>query len=240
MGQIKIGTLKNPPSGVESTSGGGTPLYVVGEILDTELYKDITSVSNWVSMYRFFGKDYKWMRARLIEMGNVDDTTWNTFSESDKKILCQYKATNDFYNRARTVLTDEEMNQYMGDFDINSINCRKIRYGYAKTLLLNNVSQLDAFLINNILKSDGLESDYINNGLEGIDEGDPLEGLFSFIEGRTVESYGGPTTDAFGNPLGKYGTTGVASRSLTMLTNSPYTQSTLVTSIMQCLRNGNY
>lgn len=238
---IKLGILKNSNNQCVDENASTDPYFIATNNLDLTKYDDITSARNWELHHHVFGKDYKWFRSRLQDIGSVDDATWNSIPEAEKKIICKYKATAPF-SRVRATLTNEELNSYMRAFDENSRKCREIRFGFAKTLLINNISQLDQYMILTVINNDKLDSNYIGQGVEGIygANPDPIEALFNFILGSTVADYGGPTTDALGQPLGKYATNGIAKRNITMLANSPYTQATLVTTMMDCLENGNY
>lgn len=238
---MRLGRLKSD-SKICVNEGFLTDPYLVSvDVIDTSKYDDITSAENWEIHHSSFGKDYKWFRSRLQEIGMVDDTTWTSLSTIERKIICKHKSTSPF-SRVRSILTNDELNSSMRLFDENSKKAREIRFGFAKTLLINNISQIDQYMILSIINNDKLDSNYISQGIEGIYgiNPDPIEALFNFVLGSTVSDYGGPTTDALGQPLGKYSTSGVAKRSITMLPNSPYTQSTLVITMMDCLVNGNY
>lgn len=200
-------------------------------------YTDITNIENWIKIGDFLGKDYKFIRSRLQEYGNVDDTTWNTYTTKQKWEICIRKATNNLQRRLDTL--EDGYDYWMALFDDQSYYCRKRRYQNAKSVLLRNVSQLNAFSIVSIIKSDNLENDYINHGIEGFGlSTDPIEALYNFVDATTLNSYSPVTVDGFGQTLGKYETTGIRAMNLTMLSESTLTKDQMCDKILDILING--
>lgn len=236
----KIGRLKVLRTRVLEPGETAYSEYVASENLDLNLYNDISSISNWSHYGQYVGKDYKFIRRRIQELtpDDADLDGWNSLSQEEKYIVCRLKATN--LSRVRDVL-GIEMDQYMTRFDLDSQNCRIERFSMAKTILLNNVERIDAFLILQIIENDKLVDKYIYQGIEGTLDTDPIEGLFNFIESTPLSHYSSQTQDPFGNNLGKYETTGILTRTLNFQQDSQITtNSELVSVIMDCLREGIY
>lgn len=236
----KLGRLKVLRTRVLEPGETAYSEYVASENLDLNLYNDISSIYNWFYCGQYVGKDYKFIRKRIQELtpDDLDSTGWNALSSEEKMVISRIKATN--LSRVREVL-GIEMDQYMTRFDLDSQNCRIERFSMAKTILLNNVERIDAFLILQILENDKLVDKYIYQGIEGTLDTDPIEGLFNFVESTTVSHYGGQTQDPFGNNLGKYESSGILTRTLNFQSGSQIsTNSELVSAIMNCLREGLY
>lgn len=235
LGRLKVvrDTIAQPGEIVDSE-------YLASESLDLNIYNDISSIKNWFECGMYVGKDYKFIRRRIQELTPLDndENGWNGLSQEEKFIVSRLKATN--LSRVRDIL-GSNMDNFMTRFDLDSQNCRIERFSMAKTILLNNVERIDAFLILQILENDKLVDKYIYQGIEGTLDTDPIEGLFNFIESTPLSHYSGQTQDPFGNNLGKYETTGILTRTLNFQQNSQIsTNSELVNSIMNCLREGIY
>lgn len=185
--------------------------FVIAETLP-EGYEDITSVNNWLKVGGFLFKDYKFIRKRLQEMD------FNSLTTEEKKIVCQFKGSDEATNK--TILGND-FEYWMTDFDLKSQKCRNERFSMAKTILIKNISLANRYEILGFLNTTQLENNYIKFGIEGTSEGDPLEGIFNFVEGT-----------------GAYVATGVLPRMLTMING--ITKEAMIEQIMQCLRNGNY
>src|SRR5438309_837095 len=92
-------------------------LYVFADPLP-DGYIDITSVPKIIEVGYLLGKDYKWIRSRMKEIA-VD---FDTLSDSDKKIICQFKAKDEATCKA---ILGNDFILSMDIFDKNSQNCRK-------------------------------------------------------------------------------------------------------------------
>jgi hypothetical protein len=236
----KIGRLKVLRTKVVEPGELAHSEYVASQNLDLDLYYDISSISNWSHFGQYVGKDYKFIRRRIQELtpDDADLDGWNSLSQEEKYIVCRLKATN--LTRVREILGNN-MDQYMFRFDLDSQNCRIERFSMAKALLLNNVERIDAFFILQILESDKLSDKYIYQGIEGTLDTDPIEGLFNFVESTPLSHYNGQTQDPFGNNLGKYENSGILSRTLNFQSGAQISNNQdLVTSIMNCLREGEF
>lgn len=212
-------------------------IYIIVEGNLPNEYSDITNITNWIKIGDFLGKDYKFIRSRLQYFGNVDDNTWNNYTDKERWRICIRKATDNL--QRRLIVLGESYDYWMALFDDQSYYCRKRRYQNAKSVLLRNVSQLNAFSIVSIIKSDNLETDYINHGIEGFGlSTDPIEALYNFIDATTLNSYSPLTVDGFGQTLGKYETTGIRAMNLTMLPESTLTKDQMCDKILDILING--
>lgn len=238
---IKLGRLKNIDNVLASEGQSTNAKYIAIDesLLNLTLYDDITSAQNWEMFYTSLGKDYKWMRSRLQDIGLVGDVEWLALPQVERKIIAKHKATIPFL-RVRNELTNSELNQFMADFDQQSYQTRLKRFSIAKAILLNNVDDISGFMILSVMGTDKLEENYVKHGIEGTLDSDPFEALFNFIEATPLVAYGGQTVDYFGQPLGKYENTGVKAMNLNFREGTIYTKNSLVTAIMECLREGNY
>jgi hypothetical protein len=212
------------------------PMYVSEKVLNTEIYEDISSIENWNSYGYNTGKDYKFVRRQIQIL--YEENNWSDFNEHEKYVISSYLIPELEVSR---VILGLRLNYYASQFDLNSYESRRRRFSFAKAILLNNISRLDGFQILEVLNSDNLTKDYLEQGLEGTFDDDPIEGLFNFVESTSLSLYGGLTTDFFGNNLGKYENNGIRTRNLTFLPNAHIVDNqTLVEAIMACLRDGDY
>jgi len=201
-------------------------------------YTPITSIENWIKIGDYLGKDYKYIRSRLQDYGSVDDTAWSNYTDKQRWEICVRKATDNLQRRL-TVLGDS-YDYWMALFDDESYYCRKRRYQNAKSVLLRNVTQLNAYSIISIIKADNLENDYMNHGIEGFMlSTDPIEALYNFVDATPLAYYSPTTANAFGQPLGKYETTGIRAMNLTMLPESTLTKDAMCNKILDVLKTGN-
>lgn len=206
-------------------------------------YNDVSLTANiheWLKACDKNGKDYKFKRKLINYLYpiNVDDTTWNSYSQNLKFTICTYRCTT--LERCRVVLGND-LYYWMSYFDLESYESRRLRINMARTLMLSNVTQLTAFTLKMIIDRDQLFTSYLNDGVEGIMEGDVTEGLFDFVLSTPLSAYGGVTHDPIGNPLGKYENIGFGANPVTeMLPDSPYTKEQLVEKIYNCLKYGIY
>lgn len=175
-------------------------------------YTDITSVSNYIKWGEFYFKDYKFIRKRLQEFD------FSTLTALEKFIVCQFKGSTEENNKS---ILGTAFDYWMSEFDLKSQHCRKVRFSVAKTILIKNVSLNDRYAILGFLNTTKLEDNYIKYGIEGTTEGDPIEGLFNYIEAT-----------------GTYTVSGISAANVTMI--GAKTKSEMVVEIMDCLRNGNY
>lgn len=236
----KIGKIKISRTTILQPGEWAPSEIVASENLDISLYNDISSIENWFEYGPYVSKDYKFIRRRIQELApsENDQNGWDSLNSTQKYILARLKATT--LQRVRQVLGNE-MDNYMTRFDLDSQNCRIERFSRAKTILLNNVERIDAFLILQTLENDKLIDKYVYQGIEGTKDSDPIEGLFNFIESTPMSYYNGQTQDPFGNNLGKYENSGILTRTLNFQPDSQITNNQdLVTSIMNCLREGVY
>lgn len=204
-------------------------------------YEEITSyatLNHWIKACDEMGKDFKFKRRILKTYGDVDDTTWNAYSQTTKFTLCSYRATD--IERCRVVL-GEDLYYWMSRFDLQSYESRRIRVNMAKSLLLSNIEQISAFILKQIMDADKLIDSYVNDGVEGTLEGDVTEGLFNFMLSTPLSTYGGQTHDPTGAPLGRYESNGLATNPMVfMLPNSNLTKEQLIEKIFNCLKYGIY
>lgn len=204
-------------------------------------YSEIThtaTLTDWINACDMTNRDFKFKRRILKQFGDVDDTTWDSYNQNTKFILCSHRAT--LLERCRVVL-GEDLYYWMSRFDAQSYESRRIRINMAKSLLLSNVEQITAFVLKQIMDNDKLIDSYVNDGVEGTLEGDVTEGLFNFMISTPLSTYGGETHDPTGAPLGRYEFTGLATHPMVfMLPNSNLTKQQLIDKIYDCLKYGIY
>lgn len=177
--------------------------------------------------------DYKRFRAGLKQYGDVDDTTWNTYSDDWKNKICKEKATDMGRIKAFFASKGDSINEIMKKFDRKSTKNRENRFSLAKSAILDNVEMADAFGIIATITADNLENNYIAHGMEGSESQDPVLGLYDFANSTSIVGM-----DAYGQPWNKYATTGLATRSMTLRSNSTHTQETLVALVNDYLKHG--
>lgn len=159
-------------------------------------------------------KDYKFFRSRLKEAA----LSWETLSDNDKTIICQYRATDE--DTCKTILENEYI-YWSTYFGVESKKCRDYRIEYAKSILIENIELSQRYQILGVIGASNLDTLYINHGLEGTNDNDALSGLFDYIEGT-----------------GDFTGSGIKDMPLTMI--GSITQPQMIIQIMNCLRNGEY
>ena len=174
-----------------------------------------TNLEGLKPMYHLNKIDYKRYRKGLQYFGQVDTAVWDAYADDEKKAIARDNAT-DFDRVAATLGTLTE--EYMAEFDRKSIKTRERRFSKAKSVLLSNVSQLDAFGILGTQSAFSLDANYINHGVEGSTEGDAILGLYDFINATDIAG-----NDAYGNPWNVFASTGIAALTLTFLPSSSMT-----------------
>ncbi len=176
--------------------------------------------------------DYKRYRSGLKVYGEVSDTDWDNYSDSWKRLICKEKATT--MSRIKAfVNNDIEVNRLMMEFDKKSVKSRRKRFGLAKAAILNNVDDITAFSIQNDIQTFGLEKNYIDHGMEGVESLDPVLGMYDFLNSTNIAG-----NDIKGNPWNSFSTIGVSTRSLTFRSDSNYTQSSLLVVLNDYLKHG--
>lgn len=219
-------------------------------------------LQDWLDAFGTINKDYKWNKNTLKQFGDVDDTTWNAYTDDQRYELSRCKAVTTLQRRLDTMGSDYDME--MTIFDTKSRESRVTRYQTIKSILIRNITKINAYNILSVLESDLLENRYIDHGIEGTTANNPdvQEAIFNFIDATPESEYydlvdsvkvvkmnyllmgitnnSGTIIDAFGTPLGKYEANGVRVMSMTMLAESTLTQAELVDLIMDCIKGGNY
>jgi len=209
---MKIGEKVVLNSGGKQIADG--TFYIAAETLPTG-YADITSVLAFANIGPFIGKDYKWVRKQLQSF------SWESLnSVKDKTTIAKYKATSE--ENCKSVLSHSEYVHWMSDFDLRSQDCRRTRLANAKSILFSEIDLNIRYQILGFLNSvPTLISNYLDHGIEGTSDGDPLPGLFNYIEAT-----------------GAFASSGIAAMNLTM--SNGLTKQEMVTAMMDCLRNGEY
>lgn len=207
-------------------------------------YSQIVSPSpqEWIKACKSkeVNKDYKFMRHILKQTwGELGDTEWNALPQNTKFLVCTMKAT--LLERCRDEL-GVKMDYWTSDFDTESVKARRLRMSKAKAMMLNNLEAESCFMLwKTIVEVDKLDTSYIENGLEGTQDGDILEGLFNFLHSTPLSYYGGLTHDPLGNALGRYETIGFTTNpNIVVLERSNLTIVELRDKILNCLKYGIY
>lgn len=219
-------------------------------------------VADWLRALQSSLKDYKWKRQVLKPLGDVDTATFDAYSDFERYELCKVKAVSSL--QLRLDVLGLNYDEWMSDFDTQSLASRSLRFKYAKSILLRTVATPDAYTILSQLESDKLESRYLAHGIEGTIALNPdyEECLLNYIDATPESEYyniedgvkvvksnylalgivnnSGVIEDSFGNALGKYENDGIRAMALTILPESTLTQVQLIVSLLDCLKNGNY
>jgi len=178
-----------------------------------EGFEDITSIKNIIDIGSALGKDYKWIRRQLQAFD------FDTLTDEEKLLVAQHKATTE--TNCKSVLGSDYVN-YMTRFDIKSIACRELRFSTAKSIFFGNVSLVDRYAVLGFLSTNTeLVNNYIQHGVEGTNDGDPIDGFFNYVEATGV-----------------FALSGIAAGNYTMLNG--LTKQDMIDLMMECLRNGNY
>ena len=153
-------------------------------------YSDITSIETVYKYGLKTNKDYKFVRNEILNLvwGKMlgDPSNWNNLNLEEKKIASEFFVVPKILRD--TVYTTDEQIPMAENFDINSIESRKIRFNKAKYQIYNRLTTEQANIILNEVEKDNLSNLYIQYGREGTIEGDP-EGFFDYILSRTGTSY---------------------------------------------------
>ena len=207
---MKIGKKEFTESNGANTITGTS--FVITETLPND-YTDITSVKTTVEIGLTQGKDYKWIRRQLQAFD------FDTLTDEEKLLVAQHKATTE--TNCKSVLGSDYVN-YMTRFDIKSIACRELRFSTAKSIFFGNVSLVDRYAVLGFLSTNTeLVNNYIQHGVEGTNDGDPIDGFFNYVEATGV-----------------FALSGIAAGNYTMLNG--LTKQDMIDLMMECLRNGNY
>ena len=203
---IKITETESGEDTITETS------YAYGNSLP-DGYDDITSVASTINIGNILLKDYKWTRKALQAFD------FDSLSDDEKRKVAQHKATSE--TNCKAILGDT-YTKWMSIFDLKSQETRKIRIANVKSILFANVSLTDRYtILGMLMQNPTLLDNYTTQGVEGTTDGDPITGLFNFVE----------ATEAFEG-------TGIAAMNLTMING--LSKEELITLMMDCLRNGNY
>lgn len=176
---------------------------------------NVTTVDNAQLFFNHKRIDYKKYRKILQDIAS---TNYEMLNADEQYVICIHKATDEL------IVFDKlgsQSSYYMNLFNQNSIECRYNRFSYAKAVILSNISYQNRFGVLGFLNSTKLVENYIEHGIAGTNDGDPIAGLLDYVE----------STSSF---LG----TGLSSINFSMI--GGITKSEMINKIVECLRNGNY
>lgn len=195
----------------------------INEVFSTDVY-DI------YILYQLKMVDYKRYRAGLQNYGNVDDTTWNSYSDDWKRLIAKEKACSEERQYAIFGISTPEINS---EFNLKSIECRKDRFSKAKSIVLTKLDLVTAVTVLQTIQSLNLEPMYIENGAEGSEVGDPFLGIFDYVNSTDIAG-----NDIYGRPWNTFATTGLATATLAFKPYVTMTQSELVAEVYKALKHG--
>lgn len=157
----------------------GNDAYILVEPTDSapDNYLEDDTILSWFKHYeKICGKDYKYMRQRIIYIAYV--LGWENLSIEEKEIACRVFAVDE---EKRLQIYSLEDQVIMGvEHHINSTDARDSRVKRAQTELFNRV---DSSIWPDLAEEINiLVYRYVTNGREGSIEGDGF-GLFDFIDG---------------------------------------------------------
>lgn len=174
--------------------------------------------------------DYKRFRAGLQNYGNVDDTTWNAYTENWKKLIAKEKACSEERQYAVFGAFTPEVNS---EFNLKSIECRKDRFSKAKSIVLTKLDLATAVSVLQTIQALNLEVMYVENGAEGNEVGDPFLGIFDYVHSTNIAG-----NDIYGRPWNTFATTGLSTATLVFKPYVSMTQTELVDEVYKALKHG--
>lgn len=177
-------------------------------------YEDVTSsISDWHSLGRKAGKDYKFIREKIKSLS----ADFNSLSDADKYTTSSYMLPDPFISASNGHL-GADFPRYLSEWVSEGKSCREKRWEHAKLRAFMLIVEAKEVL--NTVLFDNLHDKYIE-GLESFAE-DGVTGLFDYVEGSGDYSGGGLQNSSF-TPI-----------------NQGDTMGDVVISLMDILRNGNY
>jgi hypothetical protein len=177
IGELNVKTLVASPNDVQ-----GNPLYVFSGTIDTDLYKDITSNENWMSIgqNRY---DYIFCRNQVASWTSVNSFSSLTINEQ----IC---AASNFVVGAtdrNVVLSSDEQQIAWSNIIRETRNSRQLRWSSAKSYISYVLPMQDSIDIGKSTTT--LSNEYIVYGVESFAKsGD--DGLFDWL-GNTAKFSGG-------------------------------------------------
>lgn len=185
MNPLKIGQLKNMDNTLTiqvDSIISHVPPYVFMEVLDTELYDDITSNVNWIK-YGMIYYDYLFCRKQIMIWTSM--TGWGNLSILEKKIAANNFAVDS--TKRLEVYGESELIRYWRDFVVKSQSVRTNRWSEAKSYISYELSTQNS--IDLAKKTDSLSQEYIVYGIESF-ETDGSYGLFDWLGSQGIYSGG--------------------------------------------------
>ncbi len=162
----------------------GNPPFIVSDILPPGDYVDVSSIENWKKYGRRTSKDYKFVRNEIKLLANAEG--WSNLNASEKDIAAKLFLVNQ--SKRTELYTIKEQIKQGFRFHGRSIKVRDQRWSYAEMELLNRLGKTNWRTVWDDLNENNLVSQYVNNGLEGTVEGDPV-GLFDYLDARVGTVY---------------------------------------------------
>ncbi len=156
----------------------GNAAFIASSTLPSVDYVDVSSVENWSEHGIRTGKDYKFIRNEIKLL--ADTIAWTDLTASEKDI-CVKLFVVDKSKRDKLYTIDEQI-QLGYLFHGKSIKARDRRWSHAEMQLMSRLTKYNWRLVYVDLNKENLVSQYIDNGLEGIVEGDDDGGLFDYID----------------------------------------------------------
>lgn len=183
MSLIKIGELINKPQKIVSPEAILDPTYVFGETINEELYVDITSNNNLMSI-GLYEYDYLFCREQIKLRSasmDVNDPKMADELKCASQFFCVAKSTRDMF------YSEEEQEKFWMELIYKTQNTRLERWSKAKSYISYILPSI--YSIDLAKSTTALSQDYITYGIESfLTHG--VDGLFDWIE-STSEFSGG-------------------------------------------------
>jgi hypothetical protein len=177
---LKIGELINKPNRVLNVGETSLPFYVFGENIDENLYEDITSNENWMSI-GLHEYDYLFCRQQVRLRGEILD--YNDPSNIDElrcasQYFCVIKTLRDL------VHSEEEQIEYWSELILKTQKTRHQRWVKAKSYISYILHPLDSS--NLAIETEALSTKFIEYGIESLVLNGVL-GLYDWLETTYTE-----------------------------------------------------
>jgi hypothetical protein len=177
MSLIRIGEIINKPT---KLNPGNLPYYSFSGTLDTNLYTDITSNTNWMDIgMRYY--DFLFCRQQVMIWSAVNG--FNNLSPNDREIASRIFAVG---KPSRDLVHTEDQHNWK-DFIESSQDAREKRWKAAKSYISYVLAPVDSLDIG--ISTNTLSNDYIVYGIEDY-ASDNVAGLFDWLGNTSIYSGG--------------------------------------------------
>lgn len=154
----------------------GKTLYTFGDPLPGD-YMDISSIESWNAHRDKVDRDNIWVNDRLREFGDVNDDTYNAYTDEEKQVLAENNAT----TKARVIaVLGGDADSIIADFERDASEKRRHRFSHMIAVIKNNCTEVSQHVILDSLN--GSLGNWIDFGVQGIGFGDTVDGIMNWVE----------------------------------------------------------